>query len=217
MYNYYLFDLDGTITQSEFGIIDSAVYALEKFNIKVEDRSSLKRFIGPPLFVTFHELYGFSEQDAEQAVVYFREFYNREGIYNAPLYDGVKETLEKLKAQGKKLAIATSKPKPLADVVIKHSGLWETFDAVIGPTLEKKKVEKRDQILDALSALHVPEEGYGEALMVGDRHYDIDAARDVGIDSVGVMYGYGSEEELTQAGATFLVQDIRELLLCNHP
>ena len=86
MYNYYLFDLDGTLTQSEFGIIDSARYALNKFGIQVEDRESLKRFIGPPLFVTFREFYGFSEEEAERGMIFFREFYNREGIYNAPVY-----------------------------------------------------------------------------------------------------------------------------------
>ena len=212
MYNYYLFDLDGTLTQSEFGIIDSARYALNKFGIQVEDRESLKRFIGPPLFVTFREFYGFSEEEAERGMILFREFYNREGIYNAPVYPRVKETLEKLKAGGKKLAVATSKPKPLADKVIKHSGLWDLFDAVIGPPLEKKQVGKRDQILEALSALGAGEARYKEALMVGDRKYDIDAAHDVGIDSVGVLYGYGSREELEQAGPTYIVKDISEVV-----
>lgn len=211
-YDYYLFDLDGTVTQSEFGIIESAVYALEKLGIPTENKDELKKFIGPPLYITFHDLYGLPEKDAEQGVEYFREYYNDKGIYNAPLYPGVADTLKALKAAGKKLAIATSKPKPLADIVIKHSGLWDTFDAVIGPAMEKKNPSKVDQIQDAMAALSVPADAHDRVLMVGDRFYDIEAAVTVGVDSAGALYGYGSRKELEDAGATFLIEGMEELL-----
>ena len=120
-YKYYFFDLDGTLTQSEFGIFESIRYALNKFEIEEEDNSKLKKFIGPPLFSSFKEVFGFSDEMADRAVAYYREFYNVTGFKNAPLYAGVKDTLDKLKNAGKVIALVTAKPEVMAVAVVENN------------------------------------------------------------------------------------------------
>ena len=210
-YRYYLFDLDGTLTQSGVGIIDGAIRTLAKFGIEVTDRDSMRRFIGPPLRYSFREFFGLSEEETEQAVIYYLDFMKQEGIYRAPLYVGVRETLERLSAGGKKLAVVTTKTKYLAEAVIEYDGIRDFFDTIVGPGTDNRNPEKKNLIREALSNLGVSEEEFDSVLMVGDRFYDIEGAALVGVDAAGALYGYGSREELTDAGATFLIEDIREL------
>ncbi len=217
MYRYLFFDLDGTLTQSEFGILNSVVYALDKMGIHEDDRESLRRFIGPPLVTAFMDYYGMSREDAEKATAFYREYYNAGELYNAPLYEGVTDMLETLMAQGKQMYIVTSKPPFFADRIEKHFGLDKYFKAVIGPELSDSHSSKADLVKRGIAMVREGEPGASldEFVMIGDRFYDIDGAKGCEIDSVGVLYGYGSREELEKAGATYLAgkaTDIAEIL-----
>lgn len=205
-YKYAFFDLDGTLTQSEFGIIESARKALETMGIVDEDYESLKKFIGPPLYVSFHERYGMGEEQCLEAIKLYRAHYEKEGIFKAPLYDGVKEMLRNLKAGGCTLMMVTSKPKVLAEVVAENNGIREFFDAIVGPSKEDRNPSKTRLIREAMDCLGLTDDDRSEIVMVGDRFYDIEAACEVGVDSIGVLYGYGTEEELRKAGATFVTE-----------
>lgn len=220
-YKYIFFDLDGTLTQSEFGIVDSVIYALKKFGIEGEDREDLKKFIGPALFESFQKYYHFNKEDADRAVVYYRENYETEGIYRAPLYEGVEKMLQDLHAMEKKLFVVTAKPQEMAEKVLRHTGIDKYFEAVVGPDRSARKTDKETLIRRAMQFAMQTDAGEkrGEAdtagaadaeiaahsLMVGDRHYDIEGANQAGVDSLGVLYGYGDRQELARAGSTYIV------------
>ena len=186
MYRYVFFDLDGTLTQSEFGIVEAASRALAHFGIETPNRDLLKRFIGPPLYVSFHEFYGLSDEDSFEAIRVYREYYEREGVYLAPLFAGVAEMLRKLKDAGCRLMIVTSKPKPMAEVVAKHEGVRDLFEGVVGPSLEGRDPNKAALIREAMAAL-----GRNEMIgMMGDRA-PADGA------TVAVPFGHGNVNLLT--------------------
>jgi phosphoglycolate phosphatase len=216
MYSNVFFDLDGTLTQSEFGIIEGAKRALTHFGIDCSDTEKLKEFIGPPLYVTFHEGYGLSEEDSNEAIRIYREYYTAKGVYQAPLYDGIFDLLTDLKKSGRKVMMTTSKPFALATTVAKNNEIFDLFDGIIGPDLNEKNPSKTVLILKAMDNLGLGEDDREKTVMVGDRFYDIEGANETGIDSIGVLYGYGSKEELQKAGATHLAEDVaalRKLLL----
>ena len=216
MYSNVFFDLDGTLTQSEFGIIEGARRALAHFGIDCSNTEKLKEFIGPPLYVTFHEGYGLSEEDSNEAIRIYREYYTATGVYQAPLYDGIFDLLTDLKKNGKKVMMTTSKPFALATTVAKNNEIFDLFDSIIGPDLNEKNPSKTVLILKAMDTLGLGEADREKTVMVGDRFYDIEGANETGIDSIGVLYGYGSKEELQKAGATHLAEDVaalRKLLL----
>ena len=146
MYDVILFDLDGTLTKSEQGIINSVLYALNEFGIKEDDREKLKKFIGPPLGESFMKFYGFDENGAEKAIEYYRVYYKVKGIYEAPLYEGIKETLEALRDMGKTLYVATSKPEIFAKQILKHREIDYLFEDVVGSNLDGTKVNKNEII-----------------------------------------------------------------------
>lgn len=208
-----LFDLDGTLTDPFEGITDSIVYALGKFGIAVNDKRPLTAFIGPPLVQSFSEYYGFSHNDALKAVEYYREYFADKGIFENAVYDGVLPMLETLKAHRYRLYIATSKPEVFAKRIAAHFGMAELFDGIAGATLDTTRNEKADVIAYALRTYAV---AANSALMIGDRRHDILGAKANGLRSMGVLYGYGSEEELRNAGADMIAtspQTIAELLL----
>ena len=209
-YDYVFFDLDGTLTQSEFSIIESAKYALGELGYEVVDEEALKAFIGPPLYYSFHNIAMLPEEEATEAVRLYREYYEAGAYKNTPVYEGIERTLSLLKDAGCVLAVVTGKVAYMAKEVLEHTGLLSYFAGVFGPTPEQKLPEKEDLIRFAMEALQVPEGS--NVLMVGDRHFDIEGAVAVGIDSAGVLYGYGSKEELTEAGATYLAYFPQELL-----
>lgn len=216
MYSNVFFDLDGTLTQSEFGIIEGAKRALTHFGIDCSNTEKLKEFIGPPLYVTFHEGYGLSEEDSNEAIRIYREYYTATGVYQAPLYDGIFDLLTDLKKNGKKVMMTTSKPFALATTVAKNNEIFDLFDGIIGPDLNEKNPSKMVLILKAMDNLGLGEDDREKTVMVGDRFYDIEGANETGIDSIGVLYGYGNKEELQKAGATHLAEDVaalRKLLL----
>lgn len=216
MYSYIFFDLDGTLTQSEFGILEGAKRALTHFGVDCSDTEKLKEFIGPPLYVSFHDNYGFSEEDTKEAIRIYREYYTEKGVYQAPLYDGIFALLSDLKKEGRKIMMATSKPYKMAITVAKNNEIIDLFDGIIGPGLDEKDSAKAVLIRKAMEALSLKENDRDRIVMIGDRFYDIEGAQEVGINSIGVLYGYGSKEELTKAGATHLAEDVsalRKLLL----
>jgi len=209
MYQYIFFDLDGTLTDPGIGITNSVMYALKKWNIEVADRSELYKFIGPPLVDSFEKYYGFSKEEAEQAVVYYREYFREKGLYENTIYDGSEKLLSDLKASGKKVVLATSKPQEFAEIILKHFQIDRYFDVVAGATMDGTRSKKTDVILYALAACGI--EDKSQVVMVGDREHDIIGAKNAGLDSIGVLCGYGDREELETAGATHVVEKIEDV------
>jgi len=210
MYKYVLFDLDGTLTNPEIGITSSVIYALEKFGIKVEDRKELLPFIGPPLTYSFETFYGLSKEDSELAVKYYRERFSVKGLYENEVYDGVEKMLQTLKDRGKILVIATSKPEEFTLKILEHFDLLKYFDYVAGATMDGSRGEKGDVIRYAIEISGI--EDKSQAIMIGDRHYDICGAKENGLDSMGVLFGFGDYEELTKAGADYIAESVVDIL-----
>ncbi len=215
MYDLILFDLDGTLTDPGEGITNSVAYALSKRGIAVSDRKELYKFIGPPLKDSFMEYYGFTETDAEAAVKAYREYFRDRGIFENQVYDGARSLLMALKAHGRTVALATSKPEEFARRILVHFGLDSCFDLIAGATMDSSRSKKGDVIAYALDTL-AAEQGSPidktVAVMVGDRHQDIHGARENGLDSIGVLFGYGDRKELETAGATHIAERMEDIL-----
>ncbi|MBQ6569856.1 MAG: HAD family hydrolase [Clostridia bacterium] len=210
MYKYVLFDLDGTLTDPGEGITNSIVYSLKKFGIEVTDKTTLYPFIGPPLYNSFQKYYGFDGERSQKAVELYREYYRDAGIFENVVYDGIPEVLKALKDAGKTLVVATSKPEEFAVRILEKFGLSEYFNIVAGATMDGSRIEKCDVIRYALEKCKTEEKSL--AVMVGDRCYDIIGAKSVGIASIGVLFGYGSLDELKTAGADYIAETPRDLL-----
>ena len=210
MYKYILFDLDGTLTNPEMGITNSVMYALDKFGIKVEDRKELHPFIGPPLTYSFQTFYGLSKEESELAVKYYRERFSIKGLYENEVYDGVEKMLQELKESGKTLIIATSKPEEFTLKILEHFDLLKYFDFVAGATMDGSRGEKADVIRYALEISGI--EDKSQAIMIGDRNYDILGAEENGLDSMGVLFGFGDYEELTKAGANYIAEKVEDIV-----
>ena len=171
MYNIILLDLDGTLTDPGIGITNSVKYALEKWNIKVEDRSELYKFIGPPLVDAFQEYYGFSEEKGKKALAFYREYFSEKGLFENELYEGTMAFLETLKAMGKSIVLATSKPEKYAVKILKHFGIHDYFDFISGATMDETRNKKEDVIEYAIENFGIKD--VTKALMVGDRKHDV--------------------------------------------
>lgn len=206
---HILFDLDGTLTDSMTGITRAVQYTLRRYGIEADDLNALTPFVGPPLADSFRRYYNFSEKDARDAVPVFREYYNVKGwMENAP-YEGVGGMLKRLSKGGKKLYVATSKPESMARQVLRYFELDSNFIFIGGATEDESRVEKDDVIRYVMENCGLTD--FEDAVMVGDRHNDIEGAKKAGIASVGVLYGYGSREELEAAGAKILAASVKEL------
>lgn len=213
MRTHVLFDLDGTLTEPKEGITRSVAYALEHFGIRVTDLDSLCPFIGPPLMDSFQEYYHFSEEEAKQAVVYYREYFSDQGWRQNRVFPGIREMLAELKAQGAHLFVATSKPEVFAKRILDHFELTEYFDWIGGAELHGSRIRKADVIRWVLEQteigrLQIPAE---QILMVGDREHDVLGAKECGLDCLGVLFGYGSRQELDKAGAIGAATSVEEL------
>lgn len=214
MYTTVLFDLDGTLTDPGIGITNSVMYALRKYGIDVppSDRASLYPFIGPPLTESFSKYFGFSSEQAVEAVAYYREYFGVTGIFENTVYEGIPELLEGLRAAGKRILLATSKPEVYAVEILRHFGLLRYFDFAAGSTLDGSRLKKADVIRYALASCGIGEDEKPHLLMVGDREHDVLGARAVGIDAVGVTFGYGSRAELEAAGAAYIADTPADVL-----
>jgi phosphoglycolate phosphatase len=208
-YKIYLFDLDGTLSDPQVGIINSILYALARFGITEGDRKGLVKFIGPPLLESFCKYYGFSESEGRKAVAVFREYYAEQGIYENKIYDGVDDILSELHSRGFMLILATSKATIYAQRILDHFGIARYFNRVVGSNFDLTRAAKSEIIADILGdATRLAKRDF---VMIGDHVDDIRGARENGIDSVAVAYGYGSEEDLIDAGPTYIVHAVREL------
>lgn len=217
MYNTALFDLDGTLINSEIGITDSVAYALSKFGIIVEDKKTLKPFIGPPLAESFSKFYGFSEEKATEAVTYYREYFSEKGIYENPPYEGVEEMLINLKNHGISLMLATSKYEVFAKVILEHLGFANYFDLVVGSLKDGSRGSKKEVIEYILAQKNISD--LSSVVMVGDRKHDMIGAKETTLDAIGVLYGFGDREELSSHGATYIAKtpsDVFDIIVHSH-
>ncbi len=210
-WNYFLFDLDGTITDSSEGIINCVIYALEAAQEEPIDKKELLRFIGPPLIEGFQEIAGMSRERAVEATAKYRERYSVIGLFENKLYDGIEELLKELKSQGKTVVLATSKPEVYAVRILQHFHLMKYFDEVVGSTLEGIRNHKKDVIEEVFHRLTISTEEKNRVLMIGDRKQDVEGAKACGITCAGVYYGFAEPGELENAGADYIVQNIEEL------
>jgi len=208
-YKYILFDLDGTIIDSKAGVKSAARFALDKMGVPETQITNLERMIGPPLKYSFKEFFSLSEEFADKAVEYFREYYRDKSLFDNDLYDGIVPLLEMLKNDGYTLAIATSKPTVFAKRIIEKHGLIRYFDIVAGANLDDSHSGKSEIISHVCEQLNIY--NVNQAIMIGDRLYDIKGANAVGMESIGVLYGYGSLEEFQDAGASYVVNTVKEL------
>jgi phosphoglycolate phosphatase len=207
------FDLDGTLTDSGPGITASVAYALEKLGITPPEREKLRPFIGPPLLWSFAHYYGLDEDQCREGVRLYREYFTAGGMFENSVYPGIPEAMERLRAAGFRMAVATSKPEPFSRQIISHFRLDGYIEAVCGATMDETRTEKADVIRYALATLGAAPE---ESLMVGDREHDVLGARAAGVSCLGALWGYGGREELTKAGAFALAEtpeDMAERIL----
>jgi dTMP kinase len=204
-YDWYLFDLDGTLTESDEGIVNCAKHALSELGVAPPSDEDLKRFIGPPLLWSFRSVAGLSEADARRATELYRARYSEFGWRENRVYPGIAPLLKAIRKRGGHVALASAKPEVFCRKILDYFGLSPYFDRVCGISLTDSAPEKADIISRALP------DGVDLArcVMVGDREYDIDGARAVGIKSVGVLYGYGTEKEF--AGADFVAGTVADL------
>lgn len=210
-YDIYIFDFDGTLCDTTEGIFNSVIYSLECFGIKETDLEKLRFFVGPPLFESYKKLYSVSDDDAKWLIEKYRERYRVKAAEESQLYDGVAEMLRKLKAKGKKIAIASSKPQYFVDEISKHHDIYKYYDFVSAESFQNNHSSKEELINACLDYFGNPKKS--TVLMTGDRFYDIDGANAVGIDSAGAVFGFGTIEELTNAGATHILNKPEDLIV----
>ena len=212
-YTHLFFDLDGTLTESGPGITNCVKYALEKFGINENDEGNLKRFIGPPLVDSFMEFYGFSESDAREAMRLYRERFGTVGIFENSVYEGIPETLAKRKDSGKKLYVATSKPEIYVPRILEHFDLSKYFEDAEGSDIEETRSNKALVIKYVIEKNGLEEEAKANKIvMIGDRKHDIIGAKKNSLESIGCLWGYGSRKELSEHGATRIIEKVEDLL-----
>lgn len=210
MEQYLFFDLDGTLCDSAEGILNAVTYAQDKLGLPRQARSEMMHYIGPPLARTFSADYGLDEADAEWAVAAYREYYVSRGIFECTLYDGIVEMLDALRDRGYVLVLATCKPTPSARRVLEHFGIADRFRMISGPEFDGTRSEKHEVIAYAVECLGLTDPG--RILMIGDRRDDVLGAAQNGIACAGVLWGFGSRAELTEAGAKRLFASPSELV-----
>lgn len=213
MYNYILFDLDGTLTDPKLGITSCVQYALDKFGINEPDRDKLEPFIGPPLADSFREFYGFDDEKAQQAIAYYRERFSTIGLFENEIYPGIPQMLEELQKAGKHLAVASSKPTVFVTQILEHFGILTYFEVIVGSELDGTRAKKEEVVDEARRQLLRGDAAkeQRDIAMVGDRKFDIEGAKAYHIASIGVTYGYAADGELEEAGADVIVGTVEEL------
>ena len=207
-YTHLFLDLDGTLSDSAPGIVRSAQYALAAFGIHVDNLDDLLCFVGPPLEESFQEFYHLTPSQADEAVKVYRRRYEKIGVYENALYPGIPQFLDKARQAGKVLMVATSKPQRMADLVLSHFGIADRF-AFVGGREDSSRRTKEEVIRYVMKENGLTRTE--DIVMIGDRKHDVLGAKAVGLDSVGVLYGYGSRDEFQAAGATYIVDTLKEL------
>lgn len=200
---YILFDLDGTITDSQEGIKNSVEYALKYFGLEIPDRKELDKYIGPPLRQSFMEYAGLTRELSHTAMIKYRDYYGPKGIFENRLYDGIPRLLSELKKAGKTIVLATSKPWIYAEIILEHFNIKQYFDYVAGSELNGVRTNKADVIAYTINKYSIPK---NEAVMIGDREHDIKGAKVNELMTIGVLYGFGTRDELENAGADYIAE-----------
>ncbi|WP_137791088.1 HAD family hydrolase [Bacillus sp. E(2018)] len=208
-YSFILFDLDGTLSDPKIGITKSVQFALKRMGITEENLDHLESFIGPPLQQSFSEFYSFDEPQIQTAIAHYRERFKDIGMYENTLYEHIPSLLQELSDNGHTLIIATSKPTVFAEEILKYFNIHHHFDLIVGSNLDGTRTSKTEIIQHILH--HYNDQPKKSFIMIGDRKHDMIGAYNTGIDSIGVTYGYGSMEELTEANPTYIVKSVTEL------
>lgn len=206
-YKSLFFDLDGTITDSSEGIINSIVYALEKMDVTITDKDVLRKFVGPPLMDSYRKYFGFTQSEAEMGLKLFREYFSEKGIYENRLFDGMESLLSDLYHNGYELVLATSKPDVFAREILKYFDIQKYFSHISACPMDEANTTKLDIIKAALDMTAIKNKA--EILMIGDTAFDINGAKICGIDSMGVLYGTDDANELKNA--TYLTEDVEKI------
>lgn len=208
-YDVIIFDLDGTLSNSKEGITKSVQYALEKVGISESDLNKLEHFIGPPLKDELMKTYDMTEEAAMQSVADYRERYTPIGLYETESYPGTEYMLQKLKTKGKYIAMATSKPQEMAEEVLRYLKIDGYFDCVMGAELRGPRQSKQS-VLEALFE-KLPIKDKNKYIMIGDTCFDVDGAKAVGVETIGVSFGFGDTNEMKEHGAIAIVDTMEEL------
>lgn len=212
MKKYMLFDLDGTLTDPKIGITTCVQYALRAQGIEEPDLDKLEPFIGPPLKTSFMELYQLNENQVEQAIEKYRERFQEIGLFENKVYAGIPEMLRTLKSNGIHLAVASSKPTVFVQRILEHFHIEQYFEVVVGSELDGTRIEKEEVVQEVLAQLFGGKpKALEEVYMIGDRKFDIEGAKAMSVESIGVSYGYGGVQELKEAGADYIVRSVEEL------
>lgn len=207
---YILFDLDGTITDSAPGITNCVSYALKELNQKPLPEKTLMRFIGPPLLDAFMEYGGMDKEMATNAVAKYRERYKDIGIFECSLYSGIAKVLKALKDADKTVILATAKPLEFAKRIIEHFNLSQYFDDMVGANFSGNLIHKHEIIAEVIKRFNITDRT--SAIMIGDREQDISGAKMFSLESIGVRYGFAEENELEDAGATYIADNPNDIL-----
>lgn len=207
-FEHVIFDLDGTLTDPGVGITRSIQYALGRYGI-TEKTEALYKFIGPPLRESFGKYFGFSSEQAEEAVSFYREYFSVTGIFENEIYPGIRELLADLDANKSGIYLATTKPLVYAERILRHFNLYDYFTAISGSNLDGTNGSKSDLIAGLVGGSGITD--LSSVVMVGDRRYDIEGARANGISSIGVTYGYGEPGELIGASPDYIAETVAEL------
>lgn len=211
MYRYIMYDLDGTLAETAPGVLGSVKYSLKELGLEPLPENEMVKFMGPPLFYSYTNFLGMDEETAHRAIDIYRKHYEREGHLLSPLFEGMKESLVALKERGKTLFVVTSKPINMARKIIHNNGLDSFFTDIIGPLPEEKTIEKDEMIRRAFKRNRIT--SGRQALMVGDRLFDIRAAKNNKVDCAAVLFGYGSLEEFEREGADYILEKPGDILL----
>lgn len=208
-YDVIAFDLDGTLTNPERGLIASFVYALGKMGVDYGEKEELKRFIGPPIYEEWQRVFGFTPEESSEALLIFREYYSVYGWWDNEMYQGVPEMLRALCESGKKIILATSKPEVFARKILDLFDIAKYFDYVGGADTDKTRDKKHEVLAYSMASLGVTDTS--RVILVGDRVYDAEGARACGVDSLGVLYGHGSREEIENSGFNYICESVEDI------
>lgn len=210
LYKYAFFDFDGTVCDTSEGIFNCAAYAMEKMGVEYDNSyESMRRLIGPPLVCAFEDFFGLDRAGAEEATANYRERYSDVGMFELKIYDGIEEILGKLTDAGVKLAIVSAKPEEYIKRIVKHFGLDKYFAVCVGPDFSDDHSSKTHLISRAMKEYGA--DNPDEAVMIGDRKFDLLSAAELGIDGVGVSYGFGSVEELESCNPVLIAKTPYEI------
>ncbi len=212
MFQYILFDLDGTLTDPEEGITKSVQYALKALGIEEPDRHRLQHFIGPPLKEHFMETYHLTGEQGEYALLKYRERFRAKGMYENVVYPGIPELLNRLRDDGRKLAVASSKPQEFVEEILRHFDLEQYFQVIVGSEMDGRRTAKAEVVAEVVKQLEISEADKRNTVLVGDRRHDVEGAGQNQITALGVTYGYGGRSELETAGADVIVDTTEDVL-----